>query len=76
MYYKLQYLLDNGCKVDTLVIGTDYFQFSVFSDSRNYVYDGLLGNDYLRDYNHFFLNEEFNNFKRALITKHRPSCPP
>ncbi len=69
MYYKLQYLLENGCKVDTLVIGTDYFQFAVFSDTRNYVYDDLLGKDYIKDYNRFFLKENLNNFKRALITK-------
>lgn len=25
MYYKLLYLLDNGKKIDYLVIGTDYF---------------------------------------------------
>lgn len=69
MYYKLQYLLNTGCKVDTLVIGTDYFQFAVFSDTRNYVYDDLLGRDYVKDYNHFFLKERLNNFKRSLITK-------
>ena len=69
MYYKLQYLLDNGCKVDTLVIGTDYFQFAVFSDTRNYVYDNLLGRDYVKDYNHVSLKERLNNFKRSLITK-------
>ena len=69
MYYKLQYLLDNGCKIDTLVIGTDYFQFSVFSDTRNYIYDDLLGIDYIKDYNTLFLKEKLNNFKKALITK-------
>lgn len=69
MYYKLLYLLNNGCKVDTLVIGTDYFQFSVFSDTRNYIYDDLLGNDYVRDYNNWKIKEGINNFKRILITK-------
>ena len=69
MYYKLQYLLNNGCEVDTLVIGTDYFQFSVFSDTRNYVYDGLLGEDYVRDYNDWLIKEKINNLKRILITK-------
>lgn len=69
MYYKLQYLLDNGCNVDTLVIGTDYFQFSVFSDTRNYVYDDLLGEDYVKDYNSWTIKEKLNNLKRILITK-------
>lgn len=69
MYYKLQYLLNNGCRIDTLVIGTDYFQFAVFSDTRNYVYDDLLGKDYVKDYNNWLVKEEINNFKRLLITK-------
>ncbi len=69
MYYKLQYLLKNRCKVDTLVIGTDYFQFSVFSDTRNYVYDDLLGDDYIRDYNSWIIKEKINNLKRLIITK-------
>lgn len=69
MYYKLQYLLKNECKVDTLVIGADYFQFSIFSDTRNYVYDDLLGEDYIHDYNSWIIKEKINNFKRLLITK-------
>lgn len=69
MYYKLQYLLNNGCRVDTLVIGTDYFQFAVFSDTRNYVYDDLLGKEYIRDYNKFPIKERVNNLKRLIITK-------
>ena len=69
MYYKLKYLLDHGCKIDTLVIGTDYFQFSNFSDTRNYVYDRLLGSDYIKDYNSFLPKEWLNNGKRYIITK-------
>lgn len=69
MYYKLKFLLNNGCEVDTLVIGTDYFQFSVFSDTRNYVYDDLFGEDYVRDYNSWTIKEIINNQKRILITK-------
>jgi hypothetical protein len=68
MYYKLQFLLNNN-RIDTLIIGTDYFQFSVFSDTRNYVYDGLLGKEYIKDYNTWRLKEFYCNYKRLLITK-------
>ncbi len=69
MYYKLLYLLNNGCKVDTLVIGTDYFQFSVFSDTRNYVYDNLFEDSYVLDYNRWAIKEKISNLKRILVTK-------
>ena len=69
MYYKLEFLLNNGCIIDTLIIGTDYFQFGVYSDTRNYVYDNLLGEDYIKDYNNCWLKEEFDNIKRVFITK-------
>lgn len=69
MYYKMEFLLNNNCNIDTLIIGTDYFQFGVFSDTRNYVYDGLLGNEYIKDYNSWRLKEMYGNFKRFLITK-------
>lgn len=69
MYYKLKYLLDNNCKIDTLIIGTDYFQFSIFANTRNYVYDNLLGSDYISDYNKFCLKEYIDNLKRVIVTK-------
>lgn len=69
MYYKLKFLLNNNCSIDTLIIGTDFFQFAVFSDTRNYVYDGLLGKEYIKDYNSWRLKEVYDNFKRFLITK-------
>lgn len=69
MYYKLKFLLNNNCSIDTLIIGTDYFQFSVFSDTRNYVYDGLLGKEYIKDYNSWSLKEMYDNSKRLFITK-------
>ncbi|MCU0428718.1 MAG: DUF1574 domain-containing protein [Cytophagaceae bacterium] len=50
MYYKLKYLID--CKKDFryLILGTDYFQFSFKSDTRNYVYADFLSNDYMNDF--------------------------
>ncbi len=59
MYYKLLYLQRENKKIDYLIIGTDYFQFSVCSDSRNYIYDRLFGIDYMKDYNASILNEIF-----------------
>ena len=38
MYYKLVYLLKNNSNIDTVILGTDYFQFSFFSNTRNYIY--------------------------------------
>ncbi len=49
MYYKLEQLYARG-KIRVLILGVDYFTFSYLSDRRNYVYGGLLGDDYLRDY--------------------------
>ena len=69
MYYKLEFLLNNNCRIDSLIIGTDFFQFGIFSDTRNYLYDGLLGKEYIKDYNSWRLKEVYGNFKRFLITK-------
>ena len=49
-YYKLLYLDKNGVTMDTLIIDTEYFKFSSMSDTRNYVYNDLLGDDYTADY--------------------------
>lgn len=53
IYHKLLLLDAQGVKYETLVLGVDYFQFAVFSNSRNYVYGRLLGKDYLHDYKPF-----------------------
>jgi hypothetical protein len=50
LYYKLMWILDKGVKPQCIVLGIDYFQFSIFSDMRNYAYGPLLGKDYLADY--------------------------
>ena len=61
MYYKLLYLLEENADFQYLVIGTDYFQFSFLGDSRNYVYNRMLGIEYMRDYNDSLVREVFNN---------------
>ncbi|WP_298148603.1 DUF1574 family protein [Flavobacterium sp.] len=50
LYYKLLYVEKQGKKVNSVVLGVDYFQFGIFSDTRNYVYGDFLGTDYLKDY--------------------------
>lgn len=50
MYYKLLYLMENNKPIEYLIIGTDYFQFSVLSDSRNYIYSSLFPKEYINDY--------------------------
>ena len=61
MYYKLLFLEKKDKKIDYLVIGTDYFQFSVYGDSRNYIYDRLFGLDYMKDYNDSIVDEIFSD---------------
>ncbi|HEY0740156.1 MAG TPA: hypothetical protein VGD40_01805 [Chryseosolibacter sp.] len=50
LYYKLEWIYKNGKKIKYLVLGTDYFQFNIFSDTRNYAYGKYLGSEYLADY--------------------------
>lgn len=50
MYYKLLYLLNHDKKIDYLIIGTDYFQFSFLSDTRNYIYSKLFPDEYIADF--------------------------
>lgn len=50
MYYKLKWVLNKGKKLNAVIVGVDYFQFSIFTDTRNYAYGPLLGSDYLADY--------------------------
>lgn len=49
-YYKLLYLLNHHAKIEYLILGTDYFQFSFLTDSRNYAYSTLLPKEYADDY--------------------------
>lgn len=69
MYYKLLFLEEENKKIDYLVIGTDYFQFSVYGDSRNYIYDRLFGLEYMRDYNSSIADEIFSDIVYFWKTK-------
>lgn len=60
MYYKLLYLLQHKKKIDTLILGTDYNQFSYLSDTRNYVYSSFFPAEYLNDF------EETSIFQHRL----------
>lgn len=50
LFHKLNYLIQLGKKFDKVVLGIDYHQFSFKSDTRNYVYGDLLGEEYMKDY--------------------------
>lgn len=69
MYYKILYLEKENQDIDYLVIGTDYFQFSVYGDSRNYIYDRIFGLDYMKDYNASVADEIFSDIVYFWKTK-------
>lgn len=69
MYYKLLYLKEHNCRIDTLFLGVDYFQFGVFVDSRNYVYDHLFDAQYVKDYGRTKAGELANNIRRVFKSK-------
>lgn len=50
IYYKILYLKEHNISFKTLILGVDYFQFSVFSSKRNYAYAPHLNSNYLSDY--------------------------
>lgn len=50
LYYKLLWLEKKNKNIDYLILGVDYFQFGIFSDTRNYVYNDYLGKEYSDDY--------------------------
>lgn len=68
MYYKFLWLEENNCTIDTLVIGVDYFQFGVCSDTRNYVYDNLFDEQYAKDYGRSVVSEFLSNKKREFLS--------
>jgi hypothetical protein len=67
IYYKLIYLQENEKKFKHLVLGVDYFQFNIYSDTRNYVYKNYLNNDYLKDYK----KEDFNISSYIDLTRNK-----
>jgi hypothetical protein len=50
VFYKLMYLETNGVRVNTAVIGVDYFQFSFLSNRRNFAYAPHFPPAYLDDF--------------------------
>jgi hypothetical protein len=50
MFYKLKWVLSKNKKVSSVIVGVDYFQFSIFTDTRNYAYGPLLAPEYMADY--------------------------
>jgi hypothetical protein len=50
IYHKLRWLESNGKKFKYLILGTDFFQFSFISDTRNYAYQKYFGPEYFSDY--------------------------
>lgn len=60
IYFKLKYLIDRKKEIDYLVLGIDYFQFSILSDTRNYIYADFFDADYLKDYKTNILRLKFN----------------
>lgn len=68
IYYKLLYLKKIDKLPKEILMGVDYFQFSVFSDTRNHVYKKYFEDGYMKDYN-FDLNTSFNNY--MIFTQNR-----
>lgn len=66
-YYKLRYLYTNDKEIEILILGIDYFQFGHLSDSRNYMYGPLLGENYMNDYPTQF--EQLNYYLSLLNPK-------
>ena len=76
MYYKLEYLIKRGLRINTLIIGTDYFQFSEMSDTRNYIYNKLLSKDYQNDYEQTVTDSIENQIVTQWVSKRLlwPDC--
>lgn len=54
-YYKMKYLQNKSKTYDYLVMGVDYFEFSIMSNTRNEYYKPYFDKEYMVDYN---LDEE------------------
>lgn len=66
-YYKLKYLIDNNIKVNSLFLGVDYFEFGIFSSTRNYCYDKYFEDEYKLDYNSNLFKEHIDNYQRIFF---------
>jgi hypothetical protein len=73
LYYKLMWVLKHNKKIENVILGVDHFQFSIFTDSRNYAYGKWLGDQYMKDYKPYhyivtYYRETLNPYKlRALV---------
>lgn len=56
MYYKLLWMERNKIKFNAVLVSVDYFQFNIFSGTRNYVYNSYFENEYQEDYPSFTAN--------------------
>lgn len=50
IYFKLKRLIEKKKELKYVILGVDYFQFSMKNDSRNYVYADLLDREYMNDF--------------------------
>lgn len=69
IYYKLQYLKINDKLPAIVVLGTDYFQFSFISNTRNYIYKDLFQAEYMKDYRYDYaasMDEKMTRFQNSL----------
>lgn len=83
LYNKLLFVDKNNKEYEYLVLGLDFFQFSVFSGTRNYVYDDFFGIEYLSDYEEgssevdYYLEllkiEKFRESIKLINSKEKPS---
>ncbi len=58
IYYKLLWMNRNHIKFDYLILGVDYFEFNIFSGTRNYVYNSFFEDSYQKDYPSFLSNAD------------------
>jgi len=65
-YYKLKLLLKKKKQIDFLILGIDYFQFSFFSNTRNYIYGDYLGDNYLKDFDDNILRLKIDYYKTNI----------
>ncbi len=66
IFYKLIFLEKKKKQFNYLILGTDYFQFSIFSDTRNYVYRKYLDKKYLKDYKNYHWKDTDNKVNRWI----------
>lgn len=66
IFYKLLFLEKKKKKFNYLILGTDYLQFNIFSDTRNYVYRKYLDKKYLKDYNNYNCKDIDNKVNRWI----------